>query len=289
MKKIKYLLLFVFLMVFMCGCGSKEGEKLIEQVLESEEGDGFTLDEFPFYNQKESKKLVKFYNKIIKGKYDDYCFVEEDSRGRFKATMNEDGMFYVGEMKNNRPHGKGVLFDGYGQYDMVVLGNFKKGRLDGYVIQFSEYEGVLSVSGEGECDKNRLNGTGVEYNSVSWEFIEGLSEETREEKTEVLEIYGVEIAHKKIVAAGGVRYLGDYKDGERHGKGEEYSYENRLLYEGEFKDDEYHGKGTLYYEDGETVQYKGKFKKGDFHGKGKLYDENGKKIYKGKFKNGDYK
>ena len=80
-----------------------------------------------------------------------------------------------------------------------------------------------------------------------------------------------------------------YKDGERHGKGVEYSYENRLLYEGDFKDDEYHGKGTLYYEDGETVQYKGKFKKGDFHGKGKLYDENGKKIYKGKFKNGDYK
>ena len=285
MKKIKYLLLFVFLMVFMCGCGSKEGEKLTERIQESEEG--FALKDFPFYNKKESKKLVKFYNKIIKGKYDDYCYVEEDSKGRYKATREESYTFYVGEMKSNRPHGKGALFSDSGQ--LIALGNFKKGMPDGYVISFWEWNNVLLVASEGEYSKKGIDGDGVIYQEVIPEFVDELSEEEKDEMVEELEIYGITIDHCKIVTAGGVKYIGEFKDGELDGDGEEYSYENRLLYEGEFKDGEYHGKGTLYYDDGETVMYKGKFKKGDFHGKGKLYDENGKKIYKGKFKNGDYK
>jgi len=66
------------------------------------------------------------------------------------------------------------------------------------------------------------------------------------------------------------------------------SYYNNLigmpLFVGEFKDGCFHGKGQMYFINGE-LEYEGEFKNGYFHGIGKLYHPNNKLKYKGIFVN----
>ena len=84
-------------------------------------------------------------------------------------------------------------------------------------------------------------------------------------------------------------YVGEKKNGKKHGKGIEYNVGGLTKYEGEFVDDLYEGKGTyiLMYKNNH-VYYKGEFKKGRFHGKGTLYYDDGKIKYEGDFFNGLY-
>ena len=68
----------------------------------------------------------------------------------------------------------------------------------------------------------------------------------------------------------------------------EYWNNGNLRYEGEMKDGEYHGKGKLYCADGE-LQYEGEFKNSEYDGYGKLYyyDYYGKTVCIGEWKNGN--
>ena len=111
-----------------------------------------------------------------------------------------------------------------------------------------------------------------------------------------------------------LEFEGEYKNGERNGKGREYNYEGHLLFKGEYKNGKRNGKGSeYYYNDGkikfegeylynflfkgklyinETLEYEGEFL---FNRKynGKWYDKNGNIIYelingKGKVKKYDF-
>ena len=64
------------------------------------------------------------------------------------------------------------------------------------------------------------------------------------------------------------RYVGDFINGERTGKGT-YYFNNGDRYEGDFINGERRGKGTYYFNNGE--RYKGDFLKGNFHGYGTYY------------------
>ena len=46
-----------------------------------------------------------------------------------------------------------------------------------------------------------------------------------------------------------MKYVGEYKDGKRHGQGT-YTWFDGGKYEGEWKDGEHHGQGTLTLPDG---------------------------------------
>jgi len=105
----------------------------------------------------------------------------------------------------------------------------------------------------------------------------------------------------------GRKYVGEWKDGLKHGQGTRTS-PNGGKYEGGWKDDQFHGKGietradgsiyegewingkeqdgygTLTFSDGK--KYKGEFKKGFFHGQGILVLPNGDK-YVGEWINGE--
>ena len=84
----------------------------------------------------------------------------------------------------------------------------------------------------------------------------------------------------------GERYIGEMKNGLKHGKGtlyyDKYDKTQKFKYEGEFKDDVLEGKGTIFWRDGD--KYEGDFKKGIKDGKGIYSYINGDR-YEGEFKN----
>ena len=77
-------------------------------------------------------------------------------------------------------------------------------------------------------------------------------------------------------------YVGDLKDGKRHGQGT-LTFSDGRKYEGEYRDDKRHGQGTETYSDGSS--YEGEWKDGKRHGQGTLTKPNGDK-YVGEFKDG---
>ena len=74
--------------------------------------------------------------------------------------------------------------------------------------------------------------------------------------------------------ADGDKYVGDYKDNERHGQGT-YTFANGEKYVGEFKDNNYHGQGTYTFANGD--KYVGEFKDDKRHGQGTYTWADGKK------------
>ena len=81
------------------------------------------------------------------------------------------------------------------------------------------------------------------------------------------------------------KYVGEYKNGKREGKGIFY-YNNGNRYEGDFKNDKKEGKGKFYYNSGKWKgnRYEGDFKNDKKEGKGIFYYNNGNR-YEGDFKN----
>jgi hypothetical protein len=79
-------------------------------------------------------------------------------------------------------------------------------------------------------------------------------------------------------------YVGECKDGKRHGQGTLIYDETGRKYVGEFKNGEQHGQGTYTGPNGET--YVGEFKNGLFHGRGTITRKDGKETIV-TFKNGE--
>ncbi len=77
------------------------------------------------------------------------------------------------------------------------------------------------------------------------------------------------------------KYIGDYKNKKREGKGIQY-YKTRDKYDGEWKNNKKEGKGILYYCNGD--KYDGEWKNNKKEGKGIFYFKNGDK-YDGEWKN----
>jgi hypothetical protein len=71
--------------------------------------------------------------------------------------------------------------------------------------------------------------------------------------------------------ADGSHYVGNKRDGVRHGKGK-YYYADGGWYDGEWKADLMDGHGILYYDSG-TIAFEGEWKGDKFHGKGILANE----------------
>ena len=83
--------------------------------------------------------------------------------------------------------------------------------------------------------------------------------------------------------SNGDRYVGDIKNGMRHGFGTYYWTNEGVSYKGKWKKDEAHGQGIFTYSDGGT--YEGKFKMGVRHGEGILTNPQGERVLL-KYKNG---
>ena len=87
-------------------------------------------------------------------------------------------------------------------------------------------------------------------------------------------------SNRTITYQNGDKYVGDLKNGLKHGKGI-YYYENGNKYEGDWKDDKKEGRGTFYFVNGD--KYEGECKNDKANGKGVKYFKNGD-IYDGDWK-----
>jgi len=88
----------------------------------------------------------------------------------------------------------------------------------------------------------------------------------------------------KLNLENSMYYIGQWKNGFKHGKGTLYYKKNSILYQGDFEDDKYNGKGKIIDNDGSY--YIGQFKDGLKKGLGKFYNKNNILIYDGNFENG---
>jgi hypothetical protein len=64
------------------------------------------------------------------------------------------------------------------------------------------------------------------------------------------------------------KYIGDWKDGKKHGKGKDLLPDGKKYYEGGWKNGKYDGIGKLYNRDNGELEYDGEFKNGEYHGQG---------------------
>ena len=89
---------------------------------------------------------------------------------------------------------------------------------------------------------------------------------------------------------GELKFEGEYKNGERNGKGKEYESEEdnfRLIYEGESLNGKRNGKGKEYYND--KLEFEGEYLNGKkWNGKGKEYYDNGNLKCEYQYINGNF-
>jgi len=153
-----------------------------------------------------------------------------------------EGYYYIGEIKDGEPNGKGAY---YSPVDSLSReGTFKDGELNGYGVTYVKGEKIH----EGYYVDGERSGKGIMY---------ALGEK----------MYEGDFLHDKRNGKGTQwwpldksKYVGDYIDDKRTGKGVLYIDEIKR-YEGDFVDGQFHGNGTYYDENG-NVAYSGPFVNG---------------------------
>ena len=178
----------------------------------------------------------------------------------------ENGDKYLGQIKNGKKHGKGIMhysdktiYDGEWFNDLKngqgtqtlpngdrYEGNFKNNLMEGYGIYTYKNGRVY----EGQFAKDTMEGKGrykfTTGNEYLGEFQRGLFN-----------------GHGTFLYSNGDRFEGNYKNGKKNGKGA-YYFKSGEKFVGEWLKDERNGEGILYKKNGKTekqVFEKGKMKK----------------------------
>ena len=190
---------------------------------------------------------------------------------------------YEGEMKNNRPFGKGIYHSITGE---IREGEFIDGKLNG--------PGKMTLSNgffiEGNFVNDELDGFGMTLNMITGEKYEGEFKNgiregkgklimSNEDRFEGNFIHGKLEGQGKFIKKNGEIYEGSFENGIPSGKGHK-KYEDGGEYEGEFKNGKENGFGIKKGKDGQI--YEGEFLDGMKHGKGKHIFNDGQK-YEGDF------
>lgn len=232
----------------------------------------------------------------------------------FMQTIDKDFDFlYYGDVKDDRPNGKGMIlgvsFEDHGKKVLrpVYIGNFKKGRFDGYGRYYvsagdyyDNYEldkyGLAYKLYEGEFVDNNFDGNGNLYtlndNILDKSYLESYVSQNEEILTKMDNLFNDNetpyIFPEAPPLEGYIAYSGEIKSNELDGEGVKFSSDGHVVFKGEFKNSLYEGKGILYSEVNK-VKYKGEFNSGEYEGKGTLYNNDGTVNYKGEWHNGDIK
>ena len=189
---------------------------------------------FDYLNEKIKLKIVK-YNKALKDIIDiqllnyklftgKYLIYETNGIGK-EYDNNNDGLLFEGEYKNGERNGKGKEYNIYNTYQHILFeGEYKNGKRNGRGKQYNIY-GKLIYEGE-YLNGKRWNGKGFDENeNILYELIDG-----RGNVEELINQF--------------IKFEGEYKNGERNGKGKEYNIYKDILFEGEyFYGKRWNGKG----------------------------------------------
>jgi len=272
----------------------------------------YDVDVIPKYYSKEIKNLivsmlnydrklrptceVLLSNKLFAG-----INIEES-----KVRQLKNGDKYEGELKDDKPHGKGIYYLANGnRYE----GEFEEGkkhgkgrmyRVGGDIVEGEWNNDIIDDRGiyyfvngakyEGELKDDMANGEGILYytngNRYKGKFKdniksgEGIYYFANKDRYEGTFKGNMKSGRGVFYSANGDRYEGEFKDNMKSGRGT-YYFANGDRYEGEFKDNMKSGKGVYYFANGD--KYDGEFKDNMKSGKGVYYFANGDK-YDGEFK-----
>lgn len=228
-----------------------------------------------------------------------------------ESVFDIDYYFYYGDLKNNKPHGKGALFTIVDNSSKLnYIGEFKEGQMSGKGILFGETIMLPTINYIGEFRENQFSGEGTIYDNtwyketiaIGIEEIEDGIEQGKEPKT-IKELineknsFGIiryilenenmpnidQMNTNVPVLVPIAIYQGKIDKNEYNGQGTQYNLAGGIQYKGGFKEGEYDGKGISYYVGGQK-QYEGEFRWGTYHGKGTLYNSDGSIRLKGEFK-----
>lgn len=202
----------------------------------------------------DSKSLVKYPTNPNDPRYQ-----EHDNKRKKYPKIEEDGFAYVGEWKNGKRDGFGVL-------SMKDVSKFIGEFSDNIVYGFGM---LIHANGEkcaGYWDDFKLNGWGYFW-APNNSFSKGLW------KKDKLNEYGIESWVKG-------KYEGEYVDGSKHGIGE-IVFEEKGYYVGEFDESTITGVGTFVFKD--NRKYEGEWKNSKMHGFGMITVGKGKSWFEGEF------
>lgn len=182
----------------------------------------------------------------------------------YGTSIWKNGNRYTGNWSNNEMHGQGTfIWADKSKY----VGNFIKGMKDGKGKVFFPNGTVLF---EGTW-KNDYKSIGTQYDkdgTYSGTFKNNLPH-----------------GQGTFIWANKSKYVGNFVDGKRSGKGKGYTPDGKLQFDGTWKNN-FATYGTQYFPDG---KYVGPFKNSKPHGYGKFYDNNGTLKYSGEVVNGNPK
>ena len=215
---------------------------------------------------------------IIKRKINK-SIIENSIENMEQSDSSEDVFFtvYAGYFKEGMPSGYGLQFASPLDEDYVsLIVNFQLfyQNIDDD-MQKSVMESLNPLIYEGEFDKGKYNGVGVEY-SYDYIVVTNILVEMPDSIDKDIEDF------KNITI-----YQGEFSKGKQNGKAKIY-LEGYLLYEGDIKGGKRTGAGVIYYDKSNQIQYKGELIDGIPNGKGTRYNEDGTIEYSGEWDMGDY-
>lgn len=281
------------------------------------------MDELPIYSMDYLEAYIEYYDidipeKIGKSKMEKALTMDGegvqvrasgDEQVRYVATSEESEYFYVGKMKDNKPHGLGRI--------MKIVSAVEYESEYGVLISFDEYyyaendsQLYAVVVYAGEFEEGYYSGYGWEFITPFTNTDELYNSIYRRDLGENYVRVGDDIQENILATCSPVQYMGEFKKGLYDGDGIKISYAIREIPLSMTEDEiiELFGE-RLDREIGFDI---GKFKKGRLNGdvkqylKGHLYyegfmddgvmDKEGtlyymgtdQKRYKGKFRNGYY-
>ena len=233
----------------------------------------YILNHLEYHN----KLIFMNYNKVLQHKFeltiDDYK--KESKRIKIgglnglgkEYTPDGHELIFEGKYLNGKRNGKGIEY-------------FKNGekKYEGVFLNGNIYEGI-------QYDENRKkiitfkNGKGIElYNNGLIKF-EGEYLKGKKWTGKGYTYYGIKLFEikngngyiREYNSDGSLLFKGHYLNGERNGKGKEYSH-GKLLFEGNYLNGVRNGKGKEYFENF-RIQFEGEYLNGK-RWNGKVYDEN---------------
>ena len=181
--------------------------------------------------------------------------------------------------------------------EKIVIINYQKGKLNysnGIIQSINNNEITHSVNSLMDSsgsillqDNAKILGIQTKSNQAYFiwpifNFLKNIKQnKINKEKKPEENIKNQEQEKNQIVYENGNYYIGETKNGIRHGKGIQYYENGDIMYEGNFVNDEPEGEGKSHNENGSY--YIGHFKNGMKNGKGIYYYPNGDIMYEGDY------
>ena len=289
---------------------------------------------FSYLEEKRVLKIIA-YNKLIQNILEididsfeniskRYKIAPLTGKGKEYTSSNKKILLYEGEYLNGKRHGKGKEYFDNGEIEYE--GEYLNGERSGKGKEYYKVYGFLGyyfvkLKYKGEYLHGKMHGKGKLYSPINEDKLQFKGEFRNGKKWDgkIYDFCGkveYEIKNGNGVGeimlvnysdnVGNCHYIGEYKNGERNGKGKEYDESNYLLYEGEYLNGKkWNGKGydregniiyeikngngeikiVLYSKKGLYYKFIGEYKNGNIT-KGKFYHR-GKLAFEGEYLNGE--